>query len=185
MLTGHDVLSRAMCDPRFPVGPFSPDQHVTDAKRRSWIAEFEQAPAKVREAVARLSADRLDTPYRDGGWTVRQVVHHLADSHLNALCRLKLALTESNPTIKTYDEVAWARLSDYALDPEVSLGLMEAVQARFVVLWRACSPDDWGRTFHHPEHGKDLSLDWLLQMYTWHGRHHTAHITSLRERMGW
>ncbi len=174
-----------MGDPRYPIGRFALDPSVTDAKRQGWIARLDATPAKVRAAVIGLSIPQLDTPYRDGGWTPRQVVHHLVDSHFNALCRLKLALTESNPTIKPYDEAAWARLSDYRLEPVVSLALLDGVHARFVAVWRACGPADWTRTFHHPDHGKDLSLDWLLQFYVWHGEHHVAHITSLRERMGW
>jgi hypothetical protein len=174
-----------MSDPRFPIGPLTVDPNVTAAKRLVWIAEIESAPAKVRAAVRGLAAAQLDTPYRDGGWTVRQLLHHLPDSHFNALCRLKLALTEANPTIKAYDEAAWARLADYELDPALSLVMLDGIHARFVALWKSLKPADWSRTFHHPEHRKDLSLDWLLQMYAWHGRHHTAHITALRDRMGW
>jgi len=174
-----------MEDLRYPIGKFTADPEVTDAKRPRWIEEIAATPASLRAAVAGLSDARLDTPYRPGGWTVRQVVHHLPDSHLNAYVRFKLALTEAEPTVKTYEEAAWAELSDGRSGPvELSLGLLGTLHGRWVLLLRAMSPTDFGRTLRHPELGR-VNLDTYLQMYAWHGRHHVAHITSLRERMGW
>ena len=150
------------------------------------IDEIAAAPVRMREAVRGLSEQQLDTPYRDGGWTVRQVVHHVPDSHLNAYCRLKLALTEDEPTIRPYDEATWAELEDSRSTPiEVSLTLLESLHARWVGLLRSLKDDDFRRTFRHPEHGGVQTLDWLVAMYSWHGRHHVGHITSLRERHGW
>ena len=144
------------------------------------------APAKMRAAVSGLTDEQLDTPYREGGWTVRQVVHHVPDSHLNAYCRLKLALTEERPTIRPYDESTWAKLDDSRLTPiEVSLTLLESLHARWMTLFRSMKPEDFGRTFRHPEHEGTQTVDWLVAMYAWHGKHHAGHITSLRERMGW
>ena len=144
------------------------------------------APERMRSAVAGLDESQLDTPYRDGGWTVRQVVHHVPDSHLNAYLRLKFALTESTPTIKPYDEAEWAKLDDVRVTPiEVSLSLLESLHTRWVGLMRALRPEDFRRGFKHPEHDGTQTLDWLVAMYAWHSRHHVAHITSLRERMGW
>lgn len=150
------------------------------------IEEIAAAPARMREAVAGLDAARLDMPYRDGGWTVRQVVHHLPDSHINGYCRLKLALTEETPTIKSYEESRWAELDDSRSTPvEVSLTLLESVHARWVGLLRSLRDEDFRRTFRHPVHTDPQTLDWLVALYAWHGRHHTAHITSLRQRKGW
>ena len=174
-----------MEDLRYPVGQFAADADVTEEKRRRWIGEIANTPDTLRAAVHGLSAEQLDTPYRPGGWTVRQVVHHLPDSHLNAYVRFKLALTEAEPTVKTYDEAAWAELSDGRTAPvEISLALLESLHRRWVLVLRSLFPGDYSRTFRHPEWGT-VTLDWYLQQYAWHGRHHVAHITSLRERMGW
>lgn len=174
-----------MDDPRYPIGVFQAPAAMDDATRRRLIDTIAATPARLREAAAGLDDAQLDTPYRDGGWSVRQVIHHVPDSHLNAYVRLKLALTEASPVIKPYDEGAWAALADSRETPvEVSLTLLESLHARWVVLLRTLRGDDFARTFRHPEHGL-VTLDWLLAMYAWHGRHHTAHITSLRERMGW
>ncbi|HET7712245.1 MAG TPA: bacillithiol transferase BstA [Thermoanaerobaculia bacterium] len=174
-----------MHDLRYPVGPFQPVNALSPGERRQRIEEIAAAPARMREAVTGLSDEQLDTPYRDGGWTVRQVAHHLPDSHLNAYIRLKLALTESEPTIKPYDEAAWAQLPDSVQTPvETSLTLLESLHQRWVILLRSLRDEDFARTFRHPEHGV-VTLDWLLAMYGWHSRHHVAHITSLRERRGW
>jgi hypothetical protein len=135
--------------------------------------------------VAGLDELQLDTPYRPGGWTVRQVVHHVADSHLNAFVRMKLALTEDAPTVKPYDEKAWAELPDARLPVDVSLAMVEAVHARWVAVCPPIESTSYARTFVHPEHGRDLTLDWLLQTYAWHGSHHVAHVTALRRREGW
>lgn len=174
-----------MSDLRYPIGRFAADPDVTEEKRQRWIGEIANAPDRLRAAVDRLSAEQLDTPYRPGGWTVRQVVHHLPDSHLNAYVRMKLALTEAEPTVKTYDEAAWAELADGRTAPvEISIALLDSLHRRWVLLLRSLSPLDFARTFRHPEWGT-VTLDWYLQQYAWHGRHHAAHVTSLRERMGW
>ena len=140
-------------------------------------------PARIHEAVAGLNDAQLDTPYRPGGWTVRQVVHHVADSHMNGYIRVKLALTEDVPTIKTYEEAAWAELADSRADVDVSLALLDALHTRWVLLLRSLSEADYERTFNHPEWGL-MTLGTLLRLYEWHGRHHVAHITRMRERMG-
>lgn len=172
-------------DLRYPIGRPRFDAEPTPAWRRDRIAEIEEIPARLRAAIAGLSPEQIETPYRPGGWTVRQVVHHVPDSHLNAYIRLKWALTEDEPTIKLYEEARWAELPDSRETPlEVSLSLLENVHHRMVLLLRSLAPQDFARTFRHPEHGV-LNLDWMLALYSWHGRHHVAHITSLRERMGW
>jgi uncharacterized damage-inducible protein DinB len=155
------------------------------AWRAARIAEIDETPAKLRAAVAGLSASQLDTPYRPEGWSVRQVVHHLPDSHANAYVRFKLALTEDSPTIKPYLEARWAELPDTRETPvEVSLALLEALHRRWVILLRAMTAEDFARPLQHPEKGR-LTLDQMLALYAWHGRHHVAHVTALRERMGW
>jgi len=175
-----------MPDPRYPVGKFErPTSPPTSDQRSALIDQIAATPARMREAVANLRDAQLDTPYREGGWTVRQVVHHVPDSHLNAYTRVKLALTEDQPTIKPYDEAAWAKLNDVRDTPvETSLMLLETLHARWDTILRAMSGDDFARTLIHPDHGV-VTLDWLIAMYAWHGRHHVAHITSLRERSGW
>jgi len=174
-----------MSDPRYPIGRYLKEETVSPAKRGTWIGEIAEAPAQLRAAVQGLNESQFDTPYRDGGWTVRQVVHHVPDSHLNAYVRFKLALTEDNPTIKPYEEALWARLPDTAATQVgVSLMLLEALHRRWVVLLRAMQESEWSRTYIHPEDGQ-LRLDYILGMYAWHGKHHIAHVTSLRERMGW
>ncbi len=175
-----------MTDLRFPIGKFERRDTLDPDERRALIDAIAAAPARMREAVAGLSETQLDTPYRDGGWSVRQVVHHVPDSHLNAYTRFKLALTEDDPIIRPYDEASWAELADARQTPvEVSLTLLESLHARWVVLLRSLQPDDFRRTLRHPDHNGILTVDWLLAMYGWHSRHHVAHVTSLRERMGW
>jgi hypothetical protein len=172
-------------DPRYPVGKFERKNLLTPEERRTLIEQIAAAPARMREAVHDLSPEQLDTPYREGGWTARQVVHHVPDSHMNAYIRFKLALTEKEPSIKPYDEAAWAELSDSRVTPiETSLVLLESLHTRWVTILKAMSPDDFGRTLFHPEHGA-LNLDSMLGLYAWHSRHHVAHITSLRERNRW
>jgi hypothetical protein len=172
-------------DLRYPIGPFQYDGPSTDEQRRRLIDQLEAAPARLRAAVEGLSPQRLETPYRPGGWTVRQVVHHLPDSHLNSYMRFRLALTEDKPAIKAYYEDRWAELDDARHAPiDISLGLLEALHRRWVLLLRSLHAADFARTFIHPELGV-VSLDKNLSLYAWHGRHHVAHITSLRERMGW
>jgi uncharacterized damage-inducible protein DinB len=172
-------------DPRYPVGKFHPPEKVSDNDRRTFTIQIEEAPAKLRVAVAGLSDQQLDTPYREGGWTVRQVVHHLADSHMNAFIRFKLALTENRPPVKPYDQQRWAELPDAKVAPiEPSVTLFESLHKRFAGLLASMSAADFARTMNHPEQGV-VNLDRYLSLYAWHGRHHVAHITSLRERMGW
>jgi uncharacterized damage-inducible protein DinB len=173
-------------DLRYPVGRYSPEGELTPARRKELIDEIEGLPAKLRAAVSDLSSTQLDTPYRPGGWTVRQVIHHLPDSHMNAYIRFKLALTEDTPTIKPYEEAAWAELADNRTTPaEVSLTLLEALHRRWVDLLRSMGDADFGRTFMHPEQNRTLRLEQVLGLYAWHGRHHLGHITGLAERMGW
>jgi hypothetical protein len=172
-------------DLRYPIGPFHYDGPLADEPRQHLIEQIEAAPARLRAAVEGLSPQQLETPYRPGGWTVRQVVHHLPDSHLNGYIRFRLALTEDEPTIKPYHEERWAALHDARQAPiDSSLVLLEALHQRWVLLLRALTAPDWARTFIHPEFGA-VSLDMHVSTYAWHGRHHVAHITSLRERMGW
>jgi uncharacterized damage-inducible protein DinB len=172
-------------DPRYPIGNFAMPVQVSPARRQEAIEEIAATPSKMRAAVKGLSDSQLDTPYRDGGWTVRQVVHHVPDSHLNAYVRLKLALTEEKPTIKPYNESAWAELADSKSTPiEVSQSLLDAVHVRFVQLWHSLKPEHFARVLVHPEHG-ERTVDWLLFLYEWHGKHHTAHITELRKQKGW
>ena len=173
-------------DLRYPIGDFAWKGRSTPADRRRHIAAIARTPSLMRKAVAGLTARQLDTPYRPGGWTVRQVLHHVPDSHLNAYTRFKLALTENTPTIKPYYEARWAKLADTRKTPvEVSLSLLENLHARWVTLLRWMRPRDFARTFVHPQQGRTLTLDWALAMYAWHGPHHVTHITSLRKRMGW
>ena len=169
---------------RYPVGRFDPKVQVPHAERPALIDNIAAVPDRMRAAVRGLTEAQLDTPYRDGGWTVRQVVHHVPDSHLNAYIRFKLALTEDAPTIKTYDEAAWAELSDARGPIDMSLALLEALHARWVLLLRAMSEADYERSFQHPEWGTP-TLGTILRLYEWHGRHHVAHITHLCERMRW
>ena len=174
-----------MEDLKYPVGRVPRPDAFTADERQAAIDSLAAAPAKFRAAVAGLSDAQLDTPYRAGGWTVRQVVHHVPDSHVNALIRLKLALTEDNPTIKPYDQEAWSRLEDARSTPiETSLMLLDAIHDRWLRVLRAMSPSDFARTLYHPENGS-MNLDQLLAMYEWHGRHHTAHVANLRARSGW
>lgn len=174
-----------MSDLRYPLGELTVPETITDAIRQTWIAELEAAPALVRAAVAGLTDEQLDTPYRPGGWTVRQVVHHLPDSHVNAYVRFRLALTEEAPVAKTYEENRWVELPDAKGAPlEVSLVLLEALHRRWVLLLQQLTPADWERSYTTTE-GVTNSLNKALALYSWHGRHHAAHITSLRQRMGW
>lgn len=173
-------------DLKYPIGKWSwPTKPLTDDERRKAIREIAETPANIRAAVKGLSEKQLDTPYRPGGWTVRQVVHHLPDSHMNAYTRFKLALTEDNPVIKPYEESAWAELAD-GKGPQVpeSLALLEALHARWVFLLERMQPSDFQRPLKHPEHDRKLNLDMMTAMYAWHGKHHAAHVTRLREREG-
>jgi len=173
-------------DLRYPVGKFNrPAAALSADERRSLIDQIAATPARMREAVGGLSESQLDTPYRDGGWTVRQVVHHVPDSHMNAYTRVKLALTEEQPTIKPYNEAAWANLNDVRDTPiETSLVLLETLHSRWDKILRAMTDSDFERTLMHPDMGV-MTLDAVIAMYAWHGRHHVGHITSLRARSGW
>ena len=174
-----------MEDLRYPIGKFRFPESVGAADLAGFLNQIADAPARLRAAVAGLNDAQLDTPYRPGGWTVRQVVHHVPDSHMNSYTRFRLALTEDSPTIKPYDEARWAELADARLPVEPSLTLLESLHARWVPLLRSLSAADWKRTFRHPEHESLISLENNAALYAWHGRHHVAHITSLRERMKW
>ena len=174
-----------MTDPRYPIGRYTPDPNPTPETRNRHIDQIAGLPARMRQAVAGLKTDQIDTPYRDGGWTVRQVVHHVSDSHMNAYIRFKWAMTEDAPTIKAYEESEWAKLKDSQLTPaEVSVSLIESLHARWTVLLRSMTAEDFQRRFTHPDSGPH-DVDWLLSLYSWHGNHHLAHITGLRERMKW
>jgi DinB superfamily len=172
-------------DLRYPVGKFRFPESVSAQELAVFVEHIAATPAKMREAIAGLSESQLDTPYRPGGWTVRQVAHHVPDSHMNSYVRFRLALTEESPVIKPYEESRWAELPDARSMPvEPSLVLLESLHARWVPLLRSLSDADWKRSFRHPELGP-VSLENNASLYAWHGRHHVAHITRLRERMGW
>jgi uncharacterized damage-inducible protein DinB len=177
-------------DLQYPVGKFSWNRSgegllATEAEREEWIASIEETPTRLWAAVTGLTDTQLDSPYRPGGWTVRQLVHHFADSHMNAYTRFRLALTETVPTIKPYDEKLWAELSDARTAPvDLSLTLLETLHQRWILLLRSRQPEDFARKLNHPELGQ-VTLEKYLALYAWHGKHHVAHITNLRQRSGW
>jgi len=172
-------------DPRYPIGPFEEPAEIQVEDRARYIREIERLPGEMRGVVSGLDEARLDTPYRPGGWTVRQVVHHVPDSHMNSYVRMRLALTEEEPTIRPYFEDRWATLPDASGAPVgVSLDLLEALHRRWALLLHAIEPQQWTRVFRHPERGL-VTLQGNLALYGWHGRHHVAQIASLRQRMGW
>ena len=174
-----------MNDLRYPIGKFHFDGPLSEEQKKTSLDEVARTPGNLRAAVKGLSESQLDTPYRPGGWTVRQVVHHVPDSHLNSYVRFKLALTEDEPTIKPYAEDRWAELADTKSTPiEVSLTLLDSLHDRWVRLLRSLTPEQWKRTFRHPDLGP-MTLEKTLALYAWHGRHHVAHIMALREREGW
>ena len=173
-----------MTDLSFPIGRFDREARITPDDRHAAMAAIRELPLRMRDAVAGLDDRQLDSPYRPGGWTVRQLVHHVADSHMNGYIRLKLGLTEAHPTIKPYEQDRWAELRDSALPIAGSLGILDGVHQRWSVLWAALDEAAFARTFHHPELGS-LTLDRHLQLYAWHSRHHVAHITALRTRERW
>lgn len=164
---------------RYPIGKFEFDREITKNNIEIWIKQIEELPVLITEAIKDLNEQQIDTPYRLGGWTVRQVVHHLADSHMNAYIRFKLAITEANPVIKPYDEREWAELPDYQLPLDISLSLLEALHIRWVKLLNSLTQADLEKTFVHPDTG-EISVGKNIGIYAWHGRHHLAHITSLR-----
>ncbi len=174
-----------MSDVRYPIGQYVP-QEFSEEKKEEWLADIKFLPQLLEDAISNLDEHQLQTPYRPGGWTLHQVVHHVADSHMNAYCRFKLGYTEDNPTIKPYDEKQWASTADVQnLPVNISMTLLFAVHQRLYEFLKHFSKTDWQKTIVHPEHQKQMSLWYLLGMYSWHGRHHLAHITSLKERMGW
>jgi hypothetical protein len=171
-------------DPRFPIGKYEAKPFSAEQKEK-WLTDILFLPRQLEMAILNLDEQQLETPYREEGWTVRQVIHHVADSHMNAFIRCKLALTETNPTIKPYEEALWAEQSDYKLAVNISLTLLHALHNRWYDLLKHVKEEEWNRTVVHPQHNKQMTLWFLLGMYAWHGHHHTAHITSLRERMSW
>ncbi len=174
-----------MDDLRYPVGKFEHEGGITTEHIAQWVDQIEALPVQVRAAVSGLSEEQLSMPYRPGGWTVRQVVHHIGDSHMNSLVRFKWTLTEDEPTIKAYNQDRWAELADYRdVPPETSLLFLETLHVRLVALLRSLSEDDLARRFIHPDSGP-TTLARTVGMYAWHGRHHVAHITELRKRKGW
>ncbi|WP_404303598.1 YfiT family bacillithiol transferase [Paenibacillus sp. DP01] len=173
-------------DLRYPIGPFVVPDTITEEQLITWIDDIAELPGQLRQAVEGLNEQQLNTPYREGGWTIRQVVHHLADSHMNSYIRFKLALTEDTPTIKPYDEGRWAEIPDARELPlEPSLQLLEGLHARWVTMLRSLGEDQLHRTFIHPESGQTIHLERNIGIYAWHGKHHIAHITSLKERNAW
>jgi len=172
-------------DLRFPVGDFKAPASYSDSQRAAMLQDIADLPSKLRAAVAGLNDQQLDTPYRDGGWTVRQTVHHVADSHVNSYIRVRFAATEINPTIMPYPEAVWAELADAKHAPvESSLQILEGLHSRWVTLFQSFKPEDWNRTMFHPERGK-LDMNVILALYSWHSKHHVAHITELRKRKSW
>ncbi|MBA3949139.1 MAG: putative metal-dependent hydrolase [Acidobacteria bacterium] len=171
-------------DPRFPVGKFAPVANPGPDVLRGSAADLSALPSALRAAVADLTDAQLDTPYRDGGWTVRQLVHHVADSHMNGFIRVKLALTEDSPTIKPYAQQHWANLPDSILPIELSLRILNGVHERLDAIVAALTPDDYAKTFVHPDNGLTRLDNWV-QLYAWHSRHHVAHVTELRRTKGW
>lgn len=171
-------------DPRYPIGQYEP-KPFSEEQKRSWLIDLAQLPNMVESAVLNLDEAQLQTPYREGGWTIHQVVHHIADSHINAFCRMKITLSEENPTIRPYEENDWIKQADVQLPINISITLLHALHLRMHKLMSNVSDAEWERTYIHPASGKQFTLWYLLGNYAWHGRHHVAHINSLREKMGW
>ncbi len=175
-----------MNDLQYPIGKFSPPMRVSEAQRAAFIADIEALPDQIRQVVQNLSDTQLDTPYRSGGWTIRQVVHHLPDSHANSYIRFKWALTEEHPTIKAYDEKLWADLPDAKHgDINASIDMLDGLHQRWASLLKNMSEDDWGKSFIHPETNKSVPLIYNLALYSWHGKHHLKHITNCIELHQW
>ncbi len=178
-------MSAAVKDPRFPIGKYEP-QPYSEKQFNEWLNDIKFLPSIIESAVQDLDEHQYDTPYREGGWTIKQLVHHVADSHMNAYIRFRLGLTEDSPAIKPYRQDEWAKLNDSRVLPaNVSVTLLHAVHSRLYETLKNITPEQWERTVFHPEHEKQLTLWFLLGMYVWHGRHHTAHITVARENYGW
>lgn len=177
-----DIFGETMTDERYPIGTFQYQPTIDHSQRKQFLEKIAALPRELRDAVHGMTEQQFNIPYRSGGWTVRQVIHHMADSHMNAYMRFKLALTEDQPTIKPYNEKLWAELKDStSASIETSLVLIESLHDRWTIFMCSLTPPDFERTFNHPEHGI-MNLDRLLQLYAWHGRHHTAHILSVRDR---
>jgi DinB superfamily len=170
---------------KYPIGQFNVPEMINDKYLQLWMRDIELLPSQIRLAVAGMDDEQLDTPYRPDGWTVRQVVHHVADSHMNGYIRVKLALTEENPVIKPYEEQLWAELPDSKLDIDVSLKIIDSIHTRWVTLLRGLNVKQFSRTFYHPGNERDYTLEYHTGLYSWHGRHHVAHITHLKTRQGW
>lgn len=178
-------MNQSTTDPRYPIGKYEP-QLYSDRQLRDWLNDIRYLPSALESSLLNLDEAQIDTPYRDGGWTIRQVVHHVADSHMNAIIRFKLGLTEEVPKIKTYQEKRWAELGDSIhLPPNISLTLLHALHARWYEVISRIDRAGWDRTVFHPELQREVTLWHLLGMYAWHGRHHTAHINTARENNGW
>jgi uncharacterized damage-inducible protein DinB len=171
-------------DLSFPIGKYEKVREITPEQRKQFIREIAELPNNLREMVKNMSEEQIDSPYRPEGWTIRQVVHHVGDSHLNSFIRFKLALTEKNPTIRPYAEDLWAETAEYKMPVDVSLNLIDSIHRRWVALLESMSDEDFARTLNHPETGV-WTLENLLGMYVWHGKHHTAHINNLKKRKGW
>ena len=172
-------------DLKYPIGRFEKPEQFTEALKRDWLTVLQILPSWMDACIENLDEAQLHVPYRDGGWTIQQVIHHLADSHMNAYIRIKLALTEDKPTIKTYDEQAWALLADNTQPVNISITLLHALHRRLVTLLHTLGDDDWNRTFYHPDRKRDVTVWETAGLYAWHSRHHTAHINGLKERMQW
>jgi len=177
-------MANPVLDPRYPIGAAPGPESADAAHISTYIAQLAALPENLRSAVYGLNNAQLDTPYREGGWTVRQLVHHIADSHMNAYIRTRLALTEDWPTVKPYDEKRWAELADSRLPVDVSLDILDPLHRRWVAVFKSLSPADWERGYQHPERGRTTLLQ-TLALYDWHSRHHVAHITELRKSKGW
>ena len=172
-------------DPRYPIGKYKAKEDPSSAELSDFIDRIEATPSKIEQAIRGLTPSQLDSPYRDGGWTVRQVVHHVADSHMNAYIRVKWTLTENAPVIKAYEEKPWAETVETRSDPSLSISLLKALHVKWVTLLRGLSPEELKRAFVHPQTGKSVRLESMIGMYAWHGDHHLAHILSLKEKMKW
>ena len=171
-------------DLRYPIGHYGPQQYSVQQKNK-WLSDLAKLPNMLEAAILNLDEEQLQTPYRPGGWTVQQVVHHVADSHINAFCRMKLILSEENPTVRPYEEAIWAEQADVSLPINISITLLHALHLRMHALMQAVADEGWERTYIHPATGQQYTLWYLLGNYAWHGLHHVAHIASLRDRMGW
>lgn len=178
------TMSEQTIDPRYPIGKYAP-QPFSERQLKDWLDDIKNLPALLEQSLNNLEESQLDTPYREGGWSIRRLTHHIADSHMNAYIRFKLALTEDNPTVKPYNEGLWAELKDSDLPVSVSISLVHALHSRFYELLSGMDINDWNRTIFHPVQQKQFTLWQQLGMYAWHGRHHVAHITTAREKRSW